>query len=816
MKKRGLLFLIFLIIQVSSIAQTNIFNLFSKKTINNINSLELKTSVSRISSGQILALNTEINNQLYSQKDFYQLAIPTKNGDLVLELEPATITSPDFKVMTPQGEYKMDLPSFYRGKIKGDPKSFVSITVTKNSVEGLIQNDKINLTLGKIKSNKENFHIVYNTNEIQNNTPICAGEVMKQVEVLPDASNKQVSVSTCKTVEIFLEADYQMYLDWGSNATTVTNQMTSIFNNVATLYFNEGVSIVLSSLFVWTTSDPYSSATTTSQSLDLLYNYWQGQGNSFNGDIAHLVSTKTLGGGVAYIIGGDPVFNGMSTRAVFSNCSKQYAKGLSANIKNSVTNIPTFSWNVEVIAHELGHNFGLPHTHSCDWSDGTNIGPIDNCYPSEGGCSPGPTPTAGGTIMSYCHLSSVGINFANGFGDLPGAKMFAELGAANSSCLTGTFVQKPTVRDTVVCASGSLSLLASNCAGTVKWYSSPFGGSSIATGSTFNTPNISSNTNYYVSCTQNSCESRRSKLQVIIFSTITPLGNSEDACGENATSNLSASGCFNLMYKWYPTASGGASLFTGKDFLVSGIVGDTTFYVECSNLNCGSTSRIPVSVTYTPLCPVCIPTGLDCTDFDQIASIKIDSNNVNIFSVIRDCSNSGFELIVPDPSLNLVRDSTYVLKIGNPGIWEDGVVVWIDFDDDNIFENSEVVFSFFNGNLWNEVQTNLVISNTAIIGSHRMRIKTIYGGLSSDPCSASEGQGYGEIVDLMINVICPNSVSYPSVSQSAGTYKVSDFIKSQANVASGTTYQAGKYVQLDPGFQAGGNEVFHAKIAGCQ
>lgn len=142
--------------------------------------------------------------------------------------------------------------------------------------------------------------------------------------------------------------------------------------------------------------------------------------------------------------------------------------------------------------------------------------------------------------------------------------------------------------------------------------------------------------------------------------------------------------------------------------------------------------------------------------------------------------------------------------------------VWVDFDDDNVFEGSELVFSFFTGNLWTETQGNLFIPSNTLIGSHRMRIKVSYGEASSDPCSVSDGQGFGEIVDLMINVVCPKSVTYPTVSQAAGIYKVSETIQSQANVANGITYQAGKYIQLNPGFQAGSNEVFTAKIEGCQ
>ena len=86
----------------------------------------------------------------------------------------------------------------------------------------------------------------------------------------------------------------------------------------------------------------------------------------------------------------------------------------------SITTFPTYSWNVQVFAHEMGHNMGSNHTQSCSWN-GNNTA-IDACSPTEGGCAStyGACPPGGGTIMSYCNVTNCGIDFNNGFGQQPG------------------------------------------------------------------------------------------------------------------------------------------------------------------------------------------------------------------------------------------------------------------------------------------------------------------------------------------------------------------------------------------------------------
>ncbi|MCF0056141.1 M12 family metallo-peptidase [Dyadobacter sp. CY356] len=324
-----------------------------------------------------------------------------------LELVPVIITSADFNVSNladkSQTQAIIDQSTFYRGKIKGDDSSLASLSFINNELSGMIIDSSGTRILGKNQdpASTETSYILYYENDITTGFQFLCGSLEKDFNQTKNARIASVSdVTECKYLGVYIETDKSVYDKLGSKA-NVTAYVLGMFNQVATLFNAENIAFRISGLYIWDTLDPYaSSQTNLDDALNVFQSYWNAKNNNFPGQFAHLLTCRPLGGGNANM-------EAMDDR------SKAYGVNM---IYGNYKIVPAYSWDVKVFAHELGHNLGSPHTHSCIWPGGA----IDNCTTVEGNCPPGPTPVNGGTIMSYCQNTSIGINLALGFGPLPG------------------------------------------------------------------------------------------------------------------------------------------------------------------------------------------------------------------------------------------------------------------------------------------------------------------------------------------------------------------------------------------------------------
>lgn len=354
-----------------------------------------------------------------AQADLYALRPASFSMEVMVHGEPVklllvqqNILAEDFRVTTsshPEGEnYSPGV--YYRGIIQGDETSLAAISVFEDGLMGLFSGDlwgNVNIGPYTAPDARSMEYVVLAERDLLVNDPFsCATPENSGPETFTNPSGTR----TINVPQVYIEADYQLYQNKGSVSNTV-NYLTGVFNNSATIYANDGITVENSEIFVWTSDDPYSEGSSFAA-----LSSFQSYRTVFNGDVAHLCALDAGGlGGVAATIDG------------LCNSNKYCYSDIDA----SYSDFPTYSWTVMVFTHELGHLFGSHHTQWCGWPGGA----IDNCYSTEGGCGPGPAPVSGGTIMSYCHLTGYGINFSNGFGPLPADAIVSTIETA--PCLDG-------------------------------------------------------------------------------------------------------------------------------------------------------------------------------------------------------------------------------------------------------------------------------------------------------------------------------------------------------------------------------------------
>ncbi|NNF34899.1 MAG: T9SS type A sorting domain-containing protein [Saprospiraceae bacterium] len=331
-----------------------------------------------------------------------ELSIPsTYRSQFDLELVKVNIFTEDFSVVKGSDKTAVNYNEgvHYRGIIKGDPTSIAAVSFYNDEVIGLISSEDGNLVIGKLKNS--NKHIIYDDFNVITDLGLECGTIDDGIGYKPEELRNDTESSRAPgdCIRLYIEVDNDIHNDKGG-VTGATNYISGLMNQVITLYANESISSVVSQIVVWDVTSPYSSTSSSGMLSDFQANI-----SSINGNLGQLFSYQASGG----IAAG---FSGI--------CNSNVDNSLCfSSINSTYSTVPTYSWSVMVATHEFGHLWGSRHTHACVWN-GNNTA-IDGCAgQTEGSCALPGYPSQGGTLMSYCHLQSVGINFNEGFGPQPG------------------------------------------------------------------------------------------------------------------------------------------------------------------------------------------------------------------------------------------------------------------------------------------------------------------------------------------------------------------------------------------------------------
>lgn len=351
-------------------------------------------------------------NLVKYQPEYIELKIPeSSTSDKTLLLYKKDIASSSFELMTERGFHSkgQDIVH-YRGIIKGDTLSIASFSFSVEETIGLFSDSSGNNVVGKL--NKEGRYVMYGERDMRLKIPFECDFVRDDSTDEKKAFNpNQTQPLSTKCINTWLEVDYDFFVLKGSDVSAVNTHIQGVFNQVSTLYDNDGITVNLSTIYVWTSVDPFVGPS----SLNYLYQF-SAIRQVFNGDVAQLLGV--------YGNGGNAFLDKL--------CKPTNKLGYSRISSGIYQVVPIYSWTVAVITHEQGHILGSPHTHDCVWNgDSTQI---DGCGGAVG-CIRMPIPYNSGTIMSYCHYYN-SMNFSYGFGPQPLNLILSKINAA--TCLSNS------------------------------------------------------------------------------------------------------------------------------------------------------------------------------------------------------------------------------------------------------------------------------------------------------------------------------------------------------------------------------------------
>ncbi len=354
---------------------------------------------------QFLLLQPELLRALFSaQPQAISLVLPYNGQFLLVDLVRVDL-GVGAQNMLISGQSSAMHPVYpglhYRGVLHGSRESLAAFSFFEEEVFGFISDARFNnLVLGRVQTPRNvQGYMLYSDLELAMDNPFECSLLERQIDQKIDWNKtKKARQGSVKPVRIALEADFSLLQNRGGRQ-AVAHYLSALFNQLAAVFANEDIALTLSQLIV--PEAPMYDHTSGNVSLlkQVVENHKE---RAF--DLIQLV--------------GHNQENPESVSYLNSLCTSEFRAAYCA-LEPAFSNVPTHSWALSNLAHELGHQFGARHTQWCGWPGGA----LETCSSGlEGNCTqPKVTGTgAASTLMSYCQLNGAPAPFFGGFGHLPG------------------------------------------------------------------------------------------------------------------------------------------------------------------------------------------------------------------------------------------------------------------------------------------------------------------------------------------------------------------------------------------------------------
>jgi Metallo-peptidase family M12 len=322
---------------------------------------------------------------------------------MTLDFFPHSLRADDFmlEIVGENGVRQAIAPpaeTSYRGEIRGVEGSYVAGTLYQGELRALIQRPGLpTMWIDPSPIGPVTSHVLYANTDAKDLGKKCGvpNDLAIPMPALKQMAPPAGSPDMFLICEMGIDTDFEYYQKNSSSVTNTVNDITTIMNNVGTIYkADANVDFRITHFIIRTsaTGQPYTS-TSPNTLLTQFDNEWSSNNSGIRRDLAHLFTGKNLSGGVigiAYLSG---------------VCSTNIGYGLSES---------RFTLNVTqrtaLTAHEVGHNFSANH---CNQSP-TVCSPCTIMCASIGGCaSPLTTFACSSTVITNYAAGRVCLNDAN-------------------------------------------------------------------------------------------------------------------------------------------------------------------------------------------------------------------------------------------------------------------------------------------------------------------------------------------------------------------------------------------------------------------
>ncbi len=390
-------------------------------------------------------------------------SFPLPSARVDLDVRAFSVFTDDAQIltMTDAGAVRRPIPDItvYKGAVVGVPGSWVFLAVDGDGLSGTIITGGVSYTLYSetpasfAPGARPVLTVAENSVEMkQFGCGLSEDDTELFFRGMPDDMGRRTVRTAGKDTLralIAIEADLAAFTHYGGTTKT-ENYITARMAESSAIYERDvAITLVVPFLRVWATQDPFP-GNSDRELLNVFSTYWKDNMDTVQRSLATLISRKPISAA------------GVSQGLAWLDrlCSTTHGYSI---VKFSANNGFT-DGHTGVLAHELGHNFASPHTHSCTWNPA-----IDSCYTAEPVSGKPACFTreqqhlilGGGEMMSYCHLPFGNANHHNIFRDRVGGLIRSRAEAALCMDVT-SIVRNLTITAPVetfsVCAGGRVTL----------------------------------------------------------------------------------------------------------------------------------------------------------------------------------------------------------------------------------------------------------------------------------------------------------------------------------------------------------------------